>query len=57
MAIETAIIFTSFAFFMLELSLFQLTPAKHKVGEYSIIWHKNRFEIVKNMPEKLIKNR
>ena len=51
MAIETAIIFTSFAFFMLELSLFQLTPAKHKVGEYSIIWHKNRFEIVKNMPE------
>ena len=37
--------------------LFQLTSAKHKVGEYSIILHKNRFETVKNMSEKWIKNR
>ena len=28
----------------------------HKVGEYSIIWHENRSETVKNMPEKWIKN-
>ena len=25
--------------------------------EYSMIWHKNRSETVKNMPEKWIKNR
>ena len=37
--------------------IFQLKPAKHKVDEYSIILHKNRFEIAKNMPEKWIKNR
>ena len=36
--------------------LFQLKPVKYKVGEYSIILHKNRSETAKNMPEKWIKN-
>ena len=37
--------------------IFQLKYAKHKVGEYSIIFHKNRSENAKNMLEKWIKNR
>ena len=36
---------------------FQLTPSKQNVGEYSIIGHTNRPKIVKNVPEKWIKNR
>ena len=37
------------------LFFFQITPAKHKVGEYSIFWHKNRYKISKNMPENGLK--
>ena len=46
-----------FHFFCLFYLIFQLTLAKLKVGEYSIIWHKNGSETIKNMPEKWIKNR
>ena len=57
-AIKTAAFSTFFASFLLVFYFFfQITPAKHKVGEYSIIWHKNRSKIVKNMLEKWIKNR
>ena len=37
--------------------IFQLKPAKHKVGDYSITWHKNMNETAKIMPGKWIKNR
>ena len=47
--IETATFSTFLPLFCLFSLLFQLTHAKHKVGEYSIIWHKNRSETVKNM--------
>ena len=43
-------------FLLFSLIFFQITPAKHKVGEYSIIWHTNRSKIVKNMSKKWIKN-
>ena len=36
-------------------TFFQITHVKHKVGEYSIIWHTNRSKIVKNMPENGLK--
>ena len=49
-----------FFFFLLLFYLFslllQLTATKHKVGQYSIIWNKNRSRNVKNMSEKWIKN-
>ena len=41
-----------FCFFSL---IFQLTPAKHKVSEYSIIWHENRSKTVTNMPKNGLK--
>ena len=46
-AFSTFLLLSSLFYF-----LFQLTLTKHKVGEYSIIWHKNRSETVKNRPEK-----
>ena len=56
-ATETAAISTFLLLLCWNYLIFQLTLAKHKVGEYSIIWHKNRSETVKNMQEKWIKNR
>ena len=55
-ATQTVVFSTFLLLFCLFSLLFQLTLAKHKVGEYSIIWHKNRSKIVKDMPEKWIKN-
>ena len=51
-AIETATFSAFLLLFCLFSISFQLTPAKHKVGGYSIFWHKNRYETFKNMPEK-----
>ena len=45
-----------FASFLLVFSFFfQITPAKHKVDEYSILWHKNRSKNFKNMPKNGLK--
>ena len=49
------LLFPFFASFLLGFSLFQLTHAKQKVGEYSIIGHTNRSKIVKNMPKNGLK--
>ena len=53
--IKTAAFSTFLLIFCLFSFPFQLTPVKHKVGEYFIIWHKNRSETVKNMPKKGLK--
>ena len=55
-ATKTVEIATFLLLFCLNYLIFQLNPAKHKVGEYSIIWHKNISETAQNMPEKWIKN-
>ena len=52
-----AVAFSTFLCFFSTFFFFQITPAKHKVGEYSIIEHKYRSKIVKSMLEKWIKNR
>ena len=56
-ATQTAAFSTFLLLFYLFSLFFQITLAKHKVGEYSIIWYTNRSKIVKNMPKKWIKNR
>ena len=55
-AAKTVVFSTFLLLFYLFTFLFQLTFAKHKVGEYSVIWHKNISKIVKNMPKIWIKN-
>ena len=47
-------IFFLLLFYLFSL-IFQLTPARHEVGEYSIIWHTYRYKTVKNMPKNGLK--
>ena len=54
-ATQTAVFSTFLLLFCLFSLFFQLTPAKQKVGEYSIIWNTNRCKIVKNMPKNGLK--
>ena len=54
-ATQTAAFSTFLLLFSLFSLFFQLTPAKQKVGEYSIIGYTNRSKIVKNMLENGLK--